>query len=145
MIAERIKDGFLPRERTPTPASKHVFAHETANHHAGAIPAQNPRKQKMTGVGSDELERLFLAIESHSVEIVLGHPVHLLQALRQFGSVSLQLLRSARVPETSQQRGHAVLGVVHVTLNLDWRYWGRCIRSIPTHRRVPRVLPSLVD
>src|SRR5215472_18643265 len=116
MIAQWIEDPFFLGDGAPSPAGKHIGAHEAITNSTGALLGYHAGKKKMPRIRGDYLDLLFAAVERERVKASPRHPERFFKPLRHFRGVFLQLVGGFDVAEGSQQRRHPVLGLVNIAL-----------------------------
>ena len=88
---------------------------------------------------------LLFGVQCHRVEASVGQPEGAVEALRKVDCFFLQAIRGLYVAEAAQQGSHAVLRVVHVTLNFTERDGRLGNGTVTMNVGVPRVFPPLID
>src|SRR5215472_13048922 len=145
MIAIRIVCGMIRRKGTNAPPAEHIVLQQPAGYSAGELLVNDPACQQVAWIRTDGSDLLPICIQAKRKELLIGHPISIVEALLQLRGFVKEAARQLPITQKPQYFRHPEFRHVNERLFFASRNRRLNLLTIFVNDGIPRILPALIS
>src|SRR5579871_5883358 len=136
---------MICRKGADAPSAEHVVLQEAARYRSGHFLGNNSTCQQMSRIGADGFDLPPFRIQPKRKEVLVGHPVTIVETLLQLRGFMEEMARQFPVAHEPQHLRHTKFGYIHEGLLFTSRDRRIDLAAIFVNNGISGVLPSLIS